>query len=405
MNIIQKIKKEYNKKKELKAEKKLREYTKKYVKTQIKNREYVERLIEEETEAWKINKSKESLIKAKASIAILIGCCLLLVSFCIEIYFSTNKLEEVEKSILSAVLNVINIVTSMVVGIGVSTIVLDFFSYVQYTRDRLKEIIVDKEFIRKLSDEEKKNIIVKAEESLYFKDGRLLPNSLYADVKKKITPLLDSCYFSEFDMTISCDVDEKNSKIRKEILKKMTIISNDDDAEFSIPFTVSLRQLDCEEKEEAYEIIDCIFRGEDITADFKAAQKTKAIEEKERVSNSDDTTFSANYAFKLKKGENTLEIRSKTVVPIDDNIYSHYFTLPCMKYTATFNMNTENYSVYGYGFALEDEKISKEKKMNVSYSRIGKSLVICINEWALPGEGSMFIINPNVTIKENENNG
>lgn len=299
-----------------------------------------------------------------------------------------------QETILNAVTTILNIVISMVVGIGVSTIVLDFFSYVQYTRERLKEIIIDKTFIKKLSDEEKKNVIYKAEESLYFKDGKLLPNSLYADVKKKITPLLESCYFREFDVTISCDVDEKNGVIRKEILKIMNIISNENDVEFKIPFSVYLRRPDCEEEEKAYEIISCLFRTKDVTASFKEAQEKIQIKSGERVSNNDDTKFSTNYGFKLKKGENLLELRTKTIVPISDNVYNHYFTLPCMKYTATFNINTDKYSVSGYGFALEDGAASEDNKKNVSYARIGRSLTIRIDEWALPGEGSMFIINP-----------
>ena len=131
-----------------------------------------------------------------------------------------------------------------------------------------------------------------------------------------------------------------------------------------------------------------------MTASFKAAQERIKIKERERVSSNDDTKFSANYGFKLKKGENALEIRTKTIVPISDNVYNHYFTLPCMKYTATFNINSDGYSVSGYGFALEDGSECKENKKNVSYSRIGNSLTIRIDEWALPGEGSMFIINP-----------
>ncbi len=392
MRLLQKVKSNRLEKTALKNEKKLKKYIKKYSETKLAKEEYAEQLVEQETENWRANKSRENAIKAKALTAILIGCILLLISFIVDVYFSTIELKEIQGSILKASLSILNIVTSMVVGIGVSTIVLDFFSYVQYTRDRLKEIIVDKSFIKKLSDEEKRNIIFKTEESLYFKDGRILPNSLYADVKKKITPLLDSCYFSEFLMTISCDIDEKNGVIRKEILKNMKIISNENDSEFTVPFSVSLRQPDCEEVEQAYEIVSCIFRLEDVTDDFIAAQEEIKIKEGERISSSDDTRFKTNYSFKLKKGENILELRTKTVVPINDNVYSHYFTLPCMRYSATFNINNDNYSISGYGFALEDKRGSEDGKNNVNYSRVGNSLTIRINEWALPGEGSMFII-------------
>lgn len=366
----------------------------KFRKSKSKNLEYAESLLEESSKEWKINRSKETAIKFRAYLAISLGCILLLGTLCVNIYFSTKTLDTMQKIVLDALTSIINIVISMVVGIGVSTVVLDFFSYVQYTRERLKEIIIDKSFIKKMSDEEKKNIIFKAEESLYFKDGKLLPNSLYADVKKKITPLLDSCYYGEFDVTISCDVDVANGVIRKEILKNMTIISNESDATFKIPFSVSLQQANGGEIEKSYEVMSCIFGGNDVTSKFVEAQKEKGKEE-ERAAGKEEIeyTFSENYSFKLKKGANTLQLRTKTVVPISDNVYSHYFTLPCMKYTTTFNINTEGYAVSGYGFALEDGVASEDGRKNVSYSRIGKSLKIRIDEWALPGEGSVFIIN------------
>ena len=193
-------------------------------------------------------------------------------------------------------------------------------------------------------------------------------------------------------MTISCDIDEKNGVIRNEILKNMKIVSNENDSEFTIPFSVSLRQPDCEEVEQAYEIISCVFQSEDVTADLVAAQEEIKIKEGERISSSDDTRFKTNYSFKLKKGENVLEMKTKTVGPINDNVYNHYFTLPCMKYSVIFNVNNPNYTVSGYGFALEDKRGSEDGKNNVSYSRVGNSLTIRIDEWALPGEGSMFII-------------
>lgn len=394
--IKKRIKGKYLEFRELRNRKKLDRFIAKLRKSKSKSLAYAELMLEQSVEEWKINKIKEDAIKSKAYLAISLGCILLLGTLCVNIYFSSKTLDPMKEVILDAITSIINIVISMVVGIGVSTIVLDFFSYIQYTRERLKEIIIDKSFIKKLSDDEKKNVIFKAEESLYFKDGKLLPNSLYADVKKKITPLLESCYYGEFDVTISCDVDKEKRVIRKEILKNITIISNENDAVFKIPFSVFLQKPNGEEVRESYEVMSCVFRGEDVTSSFKDAQEEKQIQELERASSKDDTqfSFSENYSFKLKKGENTLQLRTKTTVPIEDNVYSHYFTLPCMRYTTTFNINTEGYSVSGCGFALEDGAASEDNKKNVSYSRIGNSLKIRIDEWALPGEGSVFIINP-----------
>lgn len=391
-SLLRKIKSKRLKYTEKRNKKRLDKAMRAYAVSHNKNIDYEELLNEMSSEEWKENEIKKKAITSKAYYAIFVGIICMLISLYINIYFEIHSVGEIGSKIVDSILSVLNTIISMVIGIGVSTIVLDFFSYVQYTRERLKEIIIDKSFIKKLSDDEKKSIIFSAEESLYFKDGKILPNSLYADVKKKITPLLNSCYFSEFCIIISCEVDEAEGHIKKEILKSMKIISNEDDVEFRLPFAMYIREVDCEEAEQPYQVISCIFQEEDITDKFKASQKEDKSKKTDNEKASDDNVrYKQNYPFRLKKGENKIDLKVKTIVPTNDKVYIHTVTLPCMQYKAIYTVNSEGYWIDGYGFALENK--SESHKKNVSYSRIGNSLTIDIDEWALPGEGVVFMLN------------
>lgn len=377
---------------EKRNKKRLDRAIRKYRTSQNKYVDYEELLREMSSEEWKENEIKKKAITSKAHYAIFLGVICMLVSLIINIYFEINPVGGIKSKVVDSIINVSNTIISMIIGIGVSTIVLDFFSYVQYTRERLKEIIIDKSFIKKLSDDEKKNIIFSAEESLYFKDGKILPNSLYADVKKKITPLLNSCYFSAFSIVISCTVDKEKGLIRKEILKSMKIVSNEDDAEFQLPYAMYIRETDCGEAEQPYEVISCVFQEEDITEKFKESQEEdKGKKIGNEMPSDDNVRYKQNYTFRLKKGENKIDLKVKTTVLIKDKVYIHTVTLPCMQYKAIYTINSEGYGIDGYGFALENR--SENHKRNVSYSRIGNSLTIDIDEWALPGEGVVFMLN------------
>lgn len=390
-SFSQKIKAAYLRKREAANQKRLERCIIKLNKSKNRNIRYQELLQEMSSEEWQDNKIREKEIKSKAYYCILCGIICILISVILNIYCERTTVDGVKKMVIQSFLNVLNTVCSMLIGIGAGTLVLDFFSYVQYTKERLKEVIIEKDFIKRLSDDEKKNLIFRTEESLYFKDGKVLPNSLYADVKKKITPLLSSCYFSECNISISCEVDESKKVIRKEILKSMKIISNEDNETFQLPFVVYMRCADGEEKEPPYEILSCFFQDEEITDKFKEGQKREFIKEQDgEVAPDGNVQYKQDYKFKLKRGENRIELRMKTTVPIDDPVYMHTLTLPCMRYNAVYDVCARGYSVDGYGFALENKKETPRK--NVSYSRIGHSLTINMDKWVLPGEGVLFLL-------------
>ena len=94
-----------------------------------KDQESLERHINEKnfkkTLQWKERDNREKVIKSKAIFSIILGIALIGAFLIIDFSFVQNS-ESVYKPLFSSLLNVISMITSMIVGIGVSTLCLTF---------------------------------------------------------------------------------------------------------------------------------------------------------------------------------------------------------------------------------------------------------------------------------------
>lgn len=375
--------------KEKRNKEKVNKYYKKWKKSEIGLEEFLDEQFEKNGEDWKKRNAQKKAINHRAIMYIMFCIILLLISMIISIYIEvkTNEIDPFLLIVIRQGLDAVNIVMSITAGIGVSTLVLDFFSYVQYARERLKEIVVEQSFIQKLSDEEKERLLMTIEESLYFQNVEAETNSLYMDVKRKITPLLRYIYFSDFFMRVDCEVDEELGIINKSIFKQMYIISEEENKKFKIPYYVRVPKAENIETKDVYEVEECIFNGKNITVNFWDKESEKIKEDEEKILN-----IRSEYEFILHKGRNQIFLKTKTRVPMEDTTYSHVITLPCLNYTVEYNVNTEGYHVLGYGFSLI-ELNGKVEDRTINKFRHGNSMRLTMNQWTLPGEGSVFILN------------
>ena len=399
-------------KQEEKNKRRLEEY---YEKCQRKSEkiQYQKYVLNEKCNLDKIQDAKKSVIKHRAWICVLIGIVLLLLMILGTAIVEICITNETAKTVVLTSLNGISCVISMVIGIGVSTLALDFFAYVQYTRERIKEVMLGKDYIETLADSEKEKLIKRLEQSLYFDRGNVLDNSLYANIKQKIIPLLTQEYIREYDINIDCYVNEKQGYIRKKTFRRMTIVALNDTSEFRIPVSVYLTKLNGEADNNnegniveengvdssEYVLESCVFNREDITAEVKRAIKPEPTRLGE-VPTIENVKYKVDYKVKLEKGINTLEIRTQTKVPIHDNTYSHTISDACQRYNVKFNMLSPDYMVLGFGFALEE----KNGERVVKQTRYDSSFEINFTEWALPGDGCVFVINKKKILDDKEEN-
>ncbi len=360
-----------------------------------KEQESIERHINEKnfkkTQQWKERDNREKVIKSKAIFSIILGIVLIGTFLVIDFSFVQSS-DSVYQPFFSSLLNVISMITSMIVGIGVSTLCLDFFSYVQYTRERLKEIVVEKDFIETLADDEKKELVDKLEKSLYFRSEKELSRSLYENIKARIIPLLEEPYLERYTIHIDCYIDEEEGTIKKKFHREMIICSLEDNYSYKLPFSMYMKRINGVEDKDLYKINECLFRKQVYTEEMKCEVCDHGLHK-------GSVQFYSTYEFNLRKGNNIIEMQYETIVPISDLEYCHYVSMACKNYSASFSIhNDDKYRVNGHGFVLDDisnrdgiDVVKKVKQDNTVFLTMG--------DWVMPGEGCAFFIIP----KGNEN--
>ncbi len=333
---------------------------------------------------------KEKYIKRKAHVAIILGILLLIITFLLSYNLNANEYSAIVEEILSSVILVLNTVISMVIGLGIGSLVLDFFEYIDYTRERIKEIMIDQKYIHMLSDIEKKKLINELEKNLYFNNGTTIDNSLYSSIKRKITPLITDDYFENYSVRVDCEINEENNTIKKIIHKKLEVICAKDDTDFQIPFSKYLTSITDIDNDKQYKINACTCNGNDCLSSILTKVSLEEIE-KQKQENLEEIKFTIDYNFKLSQGYNYIELETETIVPIADTVYTHKITIPCKKYEMNFNVKHIKYQATAYGFMIQD-KIKSNRK-TLEQRKIENGYEIKFNDWMLPGEGCVVIIN------------
>lgn len=96
---------------------------------------------------------------------------------------------------------------NILISLGVGTIILEFFGFVDYIRERMVEVLSSDEYVLSLPYERMKRIKNLLEQKLYFPNIKIRENSLFDIVQEEILPLLKDCYFEEYTATIECSLD------------------------------------------------------------------------------------------------------------------------------------------------------------------------------------------------------
>lgn len=328
-------------------------------------------------------------IKGKAYLAIGIGTLVLVIAFLLSYICETSNWSETEKILCRTLVTAINSVFSIFIGIGISTLVLDFFSYIKYTRERIKEIMLDKTYIETLSEDEQKRIINICEKSLYFKQTEIPNDSLYMNIKELIVPLIEENFYRQYKVHVDCYIDEQKSIIHKKVHKILDIECSADNSVFKMPFSTYLTKVDEIKTEELFKLTKCLHDGKDITDDIQNYIEMKEVE----FPNLEDIKFTINHEFLLKKGLNRIETRTETIVPIADNTYAHTITIPCKRYSVNFSLHNPNYEILGFAFAFDDEQHKNDLDKVIYKDKYDDCFKIRFENWTLPGDGVVFTIN------------
>lgn len=326
--------------------------------------------IEEKTDYNKIN------IKSRASLVLIIALLVFVVSSVIK--FANSGHTGGWYTVLDITASLIESVSGIILGLSVGNMSLDFFSYADYMKDRIKEVIVEKSFLDKVSDDEKYRMIEILESSLYFNNEPLPPDSLYYNVKNKIIPLYEKQHYEKTYTYIDCKVE--NGKIYKEIYNEITLFNYEDNKVYKLPCTVYYDKNDILDIEKPYNISDVRLNNDILKLPDIPYSSEDDVRDVEK------TKFSFEYPIQLKKGKNIISYVVNSVVNESDNIYSKTITVPCKNCIVEMQMENDDYTITGLGYAID-----KIESINIRY--INKMCRIECRDWIIPGDGFIFVIN------------
>ena len=331
-------------------------------------------------------------IKRRSLITIALGSAAILLGVIVE-NIDVSHLQQIIASLINVSSGVLITGGGILLAIGIGAICVDFFSYVDYAKKILESVVVEKRFLDTIDDNEKKEMIKKLEDSIYYKSGHEEKNSLFYRIRSIILPYIDECYCKQYRMHIDCTVHEMY--IEKIITRMFEIISPDYEKTFSLPFSTDCEAIDGIENSELLKIVRFTYSdadGKDIK-DF-----TDDVRKEIEITRRDDGKVSFEYLHKLelKKGANHIKVITKTIVPHYDTIYSHRIMIPCERYSVNFSLCSDGYKVDGVGYSLEEARYSiGGGNRNVKVEKYANCCKVVFQNWVLPGEGCVFAIRDN----------
>jgi|GEM_PF-4872239 len=331
-----------------------------------------------------INKD-ELIIKQRAKVMLLIGIILVLAMVILRETVATDSLA------FTIVVNFFCNLGGTLTVAGIVAIGLEFISYVDYAKNKLKELLIDDQYVNTLEEKKLKELQVKIEERLLFGDFKPPQNSFFKIVHQDIEPLLEGIFIEHYDIVVDCRCED--STIKKDVHITMYLSSMKRKNGTSLKLykgdkkdICSLVSIEGFSPEDIYELKSFMINGEELVDDVKVDYK--AINELPYNTDIvlDMTAISEKTSIKSDV-ITTHEIRFSTIVPETDNIQTSRVQYPTRNYTYTMNYDETQVRIRGEGFGFMD---SERNTAIINHYR--NSTRLRFNDWILPGDGALFVI-------------
>lgn len=336
---------------------------------------------------------------------ILIGVVFTLLSSIAAIL--VNYFNKHNNTILSAVTTIL----MSLIPVGIVSIAYGYFNSLEFTRERIKEVLFEDEGYINLSEKIKMKIKNNIEKDLLM-DEIDSANSLLTIVQQEIHPLINKCYFSEHIITVDCV--REDSQIVKHIEETIIIMK----PKLSLP--IPKQEIKLQDifgiKSFGQDSNECKNKGDSINTDHcdqcnkKCVDLEKLIidgrsfkigEDYERVLTptgdfEDIPDFNKRFSYEFLKplavDDCPVEIRLNYTTRVDetDKVFVHKIKIPTKNYTMHFNYEKDKMKITPVGFGFMTD-------MGNSFKRIVKGkyingIKVRLKDWALPGNGVFVAI-------------
>lgn len=267
--------------------------------------------------------------------------------------------------------------------LSIGTLLFEFFIFTEYTRSRIAELMTEYRFLDVLKKEYKDELFKK----LFI--SRLKHNSsadLY-DLSERIVQLFTDYYYNEFNVAIFCSLIVKKGKkyIEKNIKKYEVLIPVDTQSElFERLLNINVFNRQCIDGLEPLSIK--YVKIDHTKVDYDIVTKALSFQDEQDKS---------EYILNLKErhtfsSECILEIEYTTIVPISDNMYNVRADRACKDFCVHFSYDNTCFVTASQGFTF---MAFGENRFRILRRNNDCDKMIRVNNWILPGEGAIFVIN------------
>ena len=321
-------------------------------------------------------------IKQYAFIAILIGIVLSIIFLLIEQEYPRSNYHY---NWLGVIYDLFYSLSGIFITLGLGTIVLDYFEFIDYLKERLVEIIIDDDYLSGLEEARLKKLKNKVEKMIYsYVD--LNHHGLLDFVQNEIHPFIKDYYYKDYTTYVECKFDV--DKIKK-IIKRRIVISSDCTGELDVDVSTFFETRFKGTESEARESISLkkvIINAEnkDIETDYNLGYKF--LESRQPYCH---TFFLKGKPLKLQaKNDIVIEVDLETTVSIDDFIYTQRVTKPCRNFTINFHYDSSKMQVHYNLFGF----MSRCRSFRTIETKLENCYTIKYTNWILPGDGIIFNI-------------
>jgi hypothetical protein len=292
--------------------------------------------------------------------------------------------------------------------LGAVAITLEITEFTHYFAERLRSVILLDDYMDRISDEEKKSLIEKLENLLYFRDKKENAQEFYKLYKTTISNMIDKPFFDKYDIMVECSINKEKKIIKKKIIRTIEVTNPIKDSnrpnynqKINIPSVhTCMEKIDGMKNEELYKINKLSIDNKDVKIE------KNSIKYVEIPVSEDNYNLEVNLDYPLSLvGTKIIRMETETIVPINDVHFSQELMYPCKRYSATFMLkcdsqcpDNDKYAVEGFGLSSQNgDSSSKYESDRYEFDRCIK---IIFNDWILPGAGVCFSLFPKEYIRK-----
>lgn len=270
---------------------------------------------------------------------------------------------------LSEHMSTIETIGQTIISISFSSLLLEWFGYVNYTRKRMCEILAEDEVIKVLDIRRKKELKSALIRNIYMPHKNIEDNNIVSAIDKELDNILNDYYYDEFIYYIDAYKIKRDKKtyIKKDIrmtFKAKTIRKNK--VTFENLISTYLEPIDKHDELQPFELRKLVINEKDYTLKFK--DKLGKRENNENLKNIYSKHYYLNKSnkelSKIMRFKDTLcvDMEYSTIVGMDDLVFSHQIDKACKHYCVHFNADNKDFDIMieGFGFMSVGKMIKRE---------------------------------------------